>query len=419
MKKLPTTFLLKLFIVLLFFTNSFNCFSQPTISRPVAGSNPTEQFTVICAFDDGININNNFNFSYTFAPASFFVGTVFNLLISDENGIFPNTPNIVGTSISPNSTINKIRFLVPRTFIGGSNFKFKIQSTTTPVITSPESNAFEVYFRIFVDQFSINNFQNLTLCGETAGKIEIDDPTAEPSSISYLKYNWYRNNILIPNEKKTSLMVNSSGIYYCEVDYGTQGCTNLGQPGTRGVVSNEITVNISTGGQNTVITSSTGNVVIEGVPATLSTENNELFFYQWYKDNNILDGQTTTSLTTDIEGEYFLEIYSGICTSRSNKILLELKKPSLATVIPNLISPNNDGVNDFWEIPEIYNSGIVPDRASIAIRDSNGKIVFETDNYINDWPQSEFNFDSINPVFYYTINAKNGDIKKGTITIVK
>ncbi len=407
MKKLPTTFLLKLFIVLLFFTNSFNCFSQATISKP------TFNFPFIC----GSEIFNRFDFNYTFNPASFFAGTTFNLIISDANGVFPATSNIVATSLSTGSTTNMIRFVLPTTFVGGNSYKFKVQSTTSPVITSPESNQVQAYYKIFQSNFSINNFQSLTLCGETPGLLSIDDPTAEPTSITYLKYNWYRNDILIPNQKDTSLIVTLSGAYYCQVDYGSTDCTN--PSGDRGASSNEVVVNISTGGQNTVITSSTGNVVIEGVPATLSTENNELFFYQWYKDNNILDGQTTTSLTTDIEGEYFLEIYSGICTSRSNKILLELKKPSLATVIPNLISPNNDGVNDFWEIPEIYNSGIVPDRASIAIRDSNGKIVFETDNYINDWPQSEFNFDSINPVFYYTINAKNGDIKKGTITIVK
>ncbi len=414
MKKLPTAFLIKIYFVLFFIGIISKSFSQ-SISK--INTNPSDVFTYICAYEG----NNAFFFNYTFNPPSFFTGTTFNLLISDANGLFPAVNNVVATSISSGSTTNKIKFYVPTNFVGGNNYKFKIQSTTTPVISSPETDSFEVYYRVFVDPFSINDNQPLTLCGNTTGVLSIDDPTAEPASISYLKYNWFRNNVLIPNQKGISIPVNAAGTYYCQVDYGTLGCTNLGAGDlNRGVSTPEITVNIATGGSNTVISSSNpSNFVTEGAPATLSTENNPLFFYQWYKDGVVLNGETTTSLTTNIEGTYYLEIYSGICTNKSNEIQLILKKPSLATVIPNLISPNGDGVNDVWEIPEIYSSNLIPNSANITIRDSNGKLVYETDNYIGDWPQTGFDFNGINPIFYYLISAKNGDVKKGTITIVK
>ena len=87
-----------------------------------------------------------------------------------------------------------------------------------------------------------------------------------------------------------------------------------------------------------------------------------------------------------------------------------------ATVIPNLVSPNNDGENDFWKIPKIYNSGT---NTNIVILDSRGKIDFTTDNYINNWPQATIDFEAINPIYYYIITTAAGETKKGTITIVK
>ncbi len=84
--------------------------------------------------------------------------------------------------------------------------------------------------------------------------------------------------------------------------------------------------------------------------------------------------------------------------------------------IPNLISPNGDGINDTWVIPQEYSVG---SNAKIEIRNSNGELVFTSDNYLNNWPESPIEFKYINPVFYYFIKAQYGATKKGSITIVK
>lgn len=84
--------------------------------------------------------------------------------------------------------------------------------------------------------------------------------------------------------------------------------------------------------------------------------------------------------------------------------------------IPNVISPNGDGINDTWVIPRVY---VNNSNTTVTIVNSQGKVVFETDNYLNNWPESQLEFKSVNPVYYYIITSEDGQTKKGSITVVK
>jgi gliding motility-associated-like protein len=49
--------------------------------------------------------------------------------------------------------------------------------------------------------------------------------------------------------------------------------------------------------------------------------------------------------------------------------------------IPNILSPNDDGYNDTWDlsgVPDI-------DQSKITVLNRWGKVVFETENYQHDW----------------------------------
>ena len=84
--------------------------------------------------------------------------------------------------------------------------------------------------------------------------------------------------------------------------------------------------------------------------------------------------------------------------------------------IPNLISPNNDGINDTWIIPQAYVSGT---NTEVVIMNSRGEVVLRTNNYLNNWPENQIDFKNINPVYYYIITTQNNTTKKGSITVVK
>ena len=86
--------------------------------------------------------------------------------------------------------------------------------------------------------------------------------------------------------------------------------------------------------------------------------------------------------------------------------------------ISNIVTPNGDGINDTWIIPDKYLAGT---NTHIVILSSFGEIVFQTDNYDNysGWPQTSIEFNNFNPVYYYIITPNGQSTKKGSITLVK
>ncbi|UPT68991.1 MAG: gliding motility-associated C-terminal domain-containing protein [Sphingobacteriales bacterium JAD_PAG50586_3] len=77
--------------------------------------------------------------------------------------------------------------------------------------------------------------------------------------------------------------------------------------------------------------------------------------------------------------------------------------------IPNVFTPNNDGGNDTFKIENL------PDSSSITIYSRWGAIVYQSDNYQNDWDGSNFS----DGVYYYILNLPEGKSKKGTVTILR
>ncbi len=379
---------------------------------------PSFQYTGMCARPEIINIPppntpafDLFLVDFGIGSINLFApGNIFYLQISNASGSFASATD-VAQSATITSSPASLTFQVPNNFVGGEGYKFRVRSTD-PVRLSPESDAIYAYYKPFSDNFRLNNGAvTAVICGTGTVELKVNSPA---STFSNLIYRWYKDGLIIPNQTSNTYVADAAGAYYAEINYGsctTSGFTFNSKP--------DIIVNISTIGSNPIITKSrSSDKVSADNPITLSTNTGIGFTYQWFLDNVLIVGATNDSFTATVPGDYKVVITTASCsyTSDTKKLLLSnsIETPT-STQIPNLVSPNNDGENDKWEISKFTGNA----KTAVLILDSRGKKVFESSSYQDTWPEEPIDFDKINPVFYYVITTSTGEQKKGTITIVK
>ena len=81
-------------------------------------------------------------------------------------------------------------------------------------------------------------------------------------------------------------------------------------------------------------------------------------------------------------------------------------------IIPNIITPNGDNKNDFFEIKNLLLSS---PQNNLSIFNRWGNKVFETSNYTNNW-----NGDKLTEgTYFYVLTLSDGKKNHGMITLVK
>ena len=459
------------------------------VNAQVVISTPSLGFSQACASPEF----NDYNVSFTFSASNGLASSnQFILELSDSEGNFDNAEVIftsaAGEIQASPATIN---FELPVT-ASGEAYKLRIKSTS-PVATSAPSQSFPAYFKSQDSPFTINNLIDTgVFCSGGSYLLTIDNPGGplndSPLQYPNLTFNWFKEtssttSIFISSGE--SLSVEQAGTYFVETNYGS--CTSNS-------FSNRVTI-VESGNSNAFeISSSLGNPFCAADGATvLSAINGEN--YQWFKDGELMDGETEQTVQISESGEYSVNVNLGDCSADSSifieasgfnanldideVVMLEEDESLWVTVstdainplfewflngvaipnetsnvlevlqagsysvtvvqtedcqaitelsfmvseafpdvesIPNLISPNNDGINDTWVIPQVYTSGTNTD---IKILSSTGKLVFQTNDYLNNWPMEGIEFSNVNPVFYYIISPINQSPKKGTITVIK
>lgn len=230
-----------------------------------------------------------------------------------------------------------------------------------------------------------------------------DGPTVL-SAINANGYQWFKDDEVIPGATSQMYETNEAGNYTVNIDLGscmTSASINLDNTGFSSSIDVDDINNIDE--DETLIASIT------------TTANNPEF--KWYLNDNMINDATNSSYEITQTGNYKAVVTqtTGCNASIEFPFVVRDAFPNVEK-IPNIISPNGDGANDTWVIPQKYVNGT---NTEVVIISSMGKVEFKTNNYQNNWPENEIIFADVNPVYYYIITPVNGKPKKGTITVIK
>ncbi|MBQ5453071.1 MAG: gliding motility-associated C-terminal domain-containing protein, partial [Bacteroidales bacterium] len=136
----------------------------------------------------------------------------------------------------------------------------------------------------------------------------------------------------------------------------------------------------------------------EGESLVLNADWKDAFEYIWQDFSPEKDYEITTP------GVYKVDIQNvcGIVTAKTNV----RERYCGEMIIPNIITPNGDGINDIFKIKGLHSGW------HLEIFNRYGTRVFSSDNYQNDWTAK-----GIKDGVYFYIMEKNGELHKGNITV--
>ena len=265
-----------------------------------------------------------------------------------------------------------------------------------------------------------NSFSNrVTISSVTSGEAEAGIssslgnpfcPDQGPTTLSTIggnSYQWFKDGVSIPNATNQMYQTTESGTYAVQVDLGSCSAS-----GTIVLISELFEGSINIDETNTIEDGDSLSVIIS------NTANSPTF--EWYLDNVLISGAIADNFEATAFGNYKVVVTETSGCVGSRTFLFEVVEALDAfpdvEKIPNLISPNGDNINDTWVIPTKYVTGT---NTQVTIISNRGKVVLQTNDYLNNFPENDLNLTSINQVFYYVITTPDNEVEKGSITIIK
>jgi large repetitive protein len=210
-------------------------------------------------------------------------------------------------------------------------------------------------------------------------------------------YTWFKVGNTTGLSNNQILNTSIEGDYYLKLSF--QGCF---------VNSNTITIKrLST---NDLVTDPVSNEIVlnNGQNITITASGADSYVWSVAGQPNV----TTPTFLVNQTGTISLVGTFGGCTIE--KIFTVILNSNVSNpFIPNAITPNNDGANDTWIIPEDF---AYKDDVEVVIFTSRQEILFQSKNYLNNWPIIPV---QENSVYYYKIMKDSSVLEQGTISILK
>lgn len=334
-------------------------------------------------------------------------GGTFNLFVDPANISLPGDP----VQVSP-ATYTNLKYRWVRNGV-------LIPNETESSITINQSGVYYAYVDYGIcnpvsagkpTTSSIDVTVNIVPGGSTfniTGNPIICPPTLNPLTVTAgYSYQWFKDGVALAGETAFTYNAAQPGNYTVLVNQGT--CANTSKVFNVSAVGFTASIDVDL--------LPDVNIIGAGEPKSITiTSSATAPTYQWYLNNVLIPTAVLPTYNATQAGKYKAVVNQTSGCLVSQEFLFELKEGVNPKEIPNLISPNNDGKNDTWILPSTYGNL----NTEVQIVSATGQTVLQTKNYQNDWPTSTIDFKSVNPVFYYTITKEGGDVKKGSITIIK
>ncbi len=113
---------------------------------------------------------------------------------------------------------------------------------------------------------------------------------------------------------------------------------------------------------------------------------------------------------------FYLTTLNGTCESAKTKLIITVALPGLN--IPNTFTPNNDGINDYWDIKGVEQYP----GTELFIYNRNGQTVYHAVNYSQPFNGNYNNKPLPAGVYYYIIDPKKSECQgriSGSLTIIR
>ncbi|WP_203258583.1 T9SS type B sorting domain-containing protein [Hyunsoonleella ulvae] len=224
------------------------------------------------------------------------------------------------------------------------------------------------------------------------------------SAINGTSYQWFKDGKEIDGATSQMYETNEAGKYEVRVDL--DDCTTSA---SIDLINIDFTSEIDADEDNIL---ESGERLMVNVTTSASNP-----VFEWYLNDIRITGADESNYEVTEQGNYKVNITQTQGCNATQVISFKVTEPFPDVAnIPNVITPNGDGINDTWVIPQAFVSGT---NTEVTLISAQGKVVLSTNNYQNNWPENELNDKGVNPVYYYIIKTSNQNIKKGSITVLR
>lgn len=369
-------------------------------THPIASSTPSDSFSAYYKIQDSPFTINNLISTASFCPGGSYLLTIDNPG-APENDSPLNYPSLSFKwfkEINPTTSI----FLAHGPTLSVTQEGVYFVETNYGTCTSDSfSNRVTVTEATFEEEVTATIISSLgnPFCGGNG-------PTTL-STVEGNSYQWYKEAAIIPGATNQTYETATSGAYSVIVNFGSCEATGI--------------IDLQTGDFTSSIDVPENNMLEAGdtlsVSVTTDAINPE---FQWFLNGEVIPNATQSAFNVTDFGMYSVTItQTNNCITTSEHVFQVEEFINIfpeVENIPNVISPNGDGINDTWVIPTTYVSG---SNTEIIIFSSQGEKVFNTKDYLNNWPEDQLGSSSVIQLYYYMIIPQDLEPKKGSITVLK